>query len=334
MVVAMFVRGTSLPTPRRAGRAAAAAGARGRRGSGSTALLATTVAVVALIVLPYDFRQALITSLLATIMCLSLVVITGYVGQISVVQLALAGVSGFIVSHLAADHGVGFPVGDADRRRRRDGLRPRRRGLGAARARRQPRRRHARGRGGDRAVRLPQHDLGRRQLELAGAGADDLRPRPRPVRRRSAALDGKVPSPVFGFFVLGVALALGAARRQPAPLEPRAADARGALERARRGRGRASTSATSSSPRSGSAPSSPASAARSTATTSARSPSRRFSALTALSLIAFAYVGGITMVSGARRSPASSRSRRCSRTRSRSGSASRATGRCCSAASR
>ena len=45
------------------------------------ALLGTTAAVVALIVFPYDFRQALITSLLATIMCLSVVVITGFVGQ-------------------------------------------------------------------------------------------------------------------------------------------------------------------------------------------------------------------------------------------------------------
>ena len=44
-------------------------------------------------------------------MCLSVVVITGFVGQISVVQLALAGVSGFIISHLATDHGVGFPWG-------------------------------------------------------------------------------------------------------------------------------------------------------------------------------------------------------------------------------
>src|SRR5207249_8305553 len=75
-----------------------------------TALPATAAAVVAMIVLPYDFRQALITSLLATIMCLSLVVITGFVGQISIVQLALAGVSGFIISHLAVDAGIGFPL--------------------------------------------------------------------------------------------------------------------------------------------------------------------------------------------------------------------------------
>src|SRR4029077_14530009 len=76
-----------------------------------TSVIATAGAGVALIVLPYDFRQALITSLLATIMCLSLVVITGFVGQISIAQLALAGVSGFILSHLATDYGIGFPLG-------------------------------------------------------------------------------------------------------------------------------------------------------------------------------------------------------------------------------
>ena len=106
--------------PRRARRAAAAARAARRAGSGKPALIATTAAVVALIVLPYDFRQALITSLLATVMCLSLVVITGFVGQISIVQLALAGVSGFILSHLADGSRRRLPVGDADRRARRD----------------------------------------------------------------------------------------------------------------------------------------------------------------------------------------------------------------------
>ena len=48
---------------------------------------------VALIVFPYSFRQALINSLLGIVICLSLVVIVGFVGQISVVQLALAGVA-------------------------------------------------------------------------------------------------------------------------------------------------------------------------------------------------------------------------------------------------
>src|SRR5918994_4357715 len=70
----------------------------------------TVLCAVALVVLPFDFRQALINSLIGTVMALSLVVITGYVGQISVIQLALAGVAGFTVSHLGMDAGIGFPL--------------------------------------------------------------------------------------------------------------------------------------------------------------------------------------------------------------------------------
>lgn len=69
------------------------------------------VCAVALVVLPAAFRQAVATGLVATILCLSFVVIMGYVGQLSVVQLALAGVAGFTLSHLAADWGIGFPLG-------------------------------------------------------------------------------------------------------------------------------------------------------------------------------------------------------------------------------
>jgi branched-chain amino acid transport system permease protein len=42
---------------------------------------------------------------------LSLVVITGYVGQISVIQLSLAGAAGFTVSHMAVNFGITFPAG-------------------------------------------------------------------------------------------------------------------------------------------------------------------------------------------------------------------------------
>jgi branched-chain amino acid transport system permease protein len=74
------------------------------------AVALTVVCAVALVVLPFDFRQALINSMIGTVMALSLVVITGFVGQISVVQLALAGVAGFTVSHLGVDAGIGFPL--------------------------------------------------------------------------------------------------------------------------------------------------------------------------------------------------------------------------------
>jgi branched-chain amino acid transport system permease protein len=75
--------------------------------------IAAVAGVVALIVFPYDFRQALVNSLLGVIICLSLVVIIGFVGQISVVQLALAGVAGFMMSHLTTDVGgvwAKFPI--------------------------------------------------------------------------------------------------------------------------------------------------------------------------------------------------------------------------------
>src|ERR671918_652957 len=52
----------------------------------------------------------IVNSMIGTVIALSLVVITGFVGQISVVQLSLAGVAGFTVSHLAVDAGIGFPL--------------------------------------------------------------------------------------------------------------------------------------------------------------------------------------------------------------------------------
>jgi branched-chain amino acid transport system permease protein len=76
-----------------------------------TALACAVVGAALLIVFPYDFRQALINTLIGAVMALSLVVITGYVGQISVVQLSLAGAAGFTVSHMAVNFGIRFPLG-------------------------------------------------------------------------------------------------------------------------------------------------------------------------------------------------------------------------------
>jgi branched-chain amino acid transport system permease protein len=75
------------------------------------ALLGATVGVVALMTMAPDFRQAAINSLIGVVICLSFVVITGFVGQISLVQLALAGVGGYTVSKLAANAGIAFPLG-------------------------------------------------------------------------------------------------------------------------------------------------------------------------------------------------------------------------------
>jgi len=69
------------------------------------------VGAVLLIVLPFGHRQALMLSLVGMVVCLSLVVITGFVGQVSLAQVTLAGVSGFVVSHMVVSAGIGFPWG-------------------------------------------------------------------------------------------------------------------------------------------------------------------------------------------------------------------------------
>jgi len=295
MVVAMFVRGTNLPTRGELVEQRLPLAPRAKQ-LWKTTVGAAAVAVVALIVLPYDFRQALITSLLATIMCLSLVVITGFVGQISVVQLALAGVSGFILSHLATDHGVGFPWGMligacgatvcglvvAVSALRVRGVSLAVVTLAAAVAIERFVFLSTTWGGGSSSSPVPEPKLG---IDLGPYG---------PFK----GLDGKVPSPVFGFFVVAVTLALGllvanlrrsslGQRMLAVRSNERAAAAAGINVRNVKlaafgissfiaGIGGALYGYNFSSV---------------TVT--------RFSALTALSLIAFAYVGGITMVSGA-----------------------------------
>jgi branched-chain amino acid transport system permease protein len=69
--------------------------------------------VVLLIILPYEFRQAMVNSMLGAMICLSLIVVVGYVGQISVVQVGLAGVTGYAMSHMLTQVGgvwADFPL--------------------------------------------------------------------------------------------------------------------------------------------------------------------------------------------------------------------------------
>ncbi len=109
IVAAMFLRGASLPTRGELVELRLPDVPRPKH-SVTLAIPTSVLCAIALVVLPFDFRQALTNSLIGMVMALSLVVITGFVGQISVVQLALAGVAGFTVSHLAVDAGIGFPL--------------------------------------------------------------------------------------------------------------------------------------------------------------------------------------------------------------------------------
>lgn len=68
------------------------------------------VGTLALVVLGDQGRLALTTSLIGTVLCLSLVILTGYLGQISLAQMAFAGLAGFALTGLGGGLGVPFPV--------------------------------------------------------------------------------------------------------------------------------------------------------------------------------------------------------------------------------
>jgi ABC-type branched-subunit amino acid transport system ATPase component/ABC-type branched-subunit amino acid transport system permease subunit len=74
------------------------------------AALPTVLAVVALVVLNDRYRAGLITSLIFAVIGVSLVVVTGYAGQVSLAQLTLAGAAGFLLGPLADDLGLPFPL--------------------------------------------------------------------------------------------------------------------------------------------------------------------------------------------------------------------------------
>jgi ABC-type branched-subunit amino acid transport system ATPase component/ABC-type branched-subunit amino acid transport system permease subunit len=67
-------------------------------------------AVAALYLFHGGLRNALITSFIMAIIALSLVVVTGYVGQISLAQLTLAGTAAFALSTIANRWGIPFPI--------------------------------------------------------------------------------------------------------------------------------------------------------------------------------------------------------------------------------
>jgi branched-chain amino acid transport system permease protein len=112
IVMAMALRSGRLPQRGMLAEARLPEAPRARRVAGPGLALAA-VAAVALVVLPYDFRQAEINSLIGVAVCLSFVVATGFVGQISVLQVGLAGVAGFALSKLGTGAGIGFPLAPA-----------------------------------------------------------------------------------------------------------------------------------------------------------------------------------------------------------------------------
>lgn len=112
IVAVLFVRGDTLPV-RGAARAERLPSAPSppawalRYGGPALAVLA---AFAAMFWFGPTFRGALTNSLIGVVLCLSLVVVTGLVGQISLAPMAFAGISAFLVAALSTGRGWPFPL--------------------------------------------------------------------------------------------------------------------------------------------------------------------------------------------------------------------------------
>jgi ABC-type branched-subunit amino acid transport system permease subunit len=75
----------------------------------ASAAFCLVAGTVILFVLQGSLRNAFISSMTFTCVALSLVLLTGYVGQVSLAQMTFAGVGGFMLGHISHGWGLGFP---------------------------------------------------------------------------------------------------------------------------------------------------------------------------------------------------------------------------------
>ena len=75
-----------------------------------TAIIVFVLGVIVLVLLQGSLRAAFMSSLITTCICLSLVLLSGFVGQVSLAQMSFVGVGAFILSHLGNTLGLPFPL--------------------------------------------------------------------------------------------------------------------------------------------------------------------------------------------------------------------------------
>ncbi len=109
VILAMIVSGRLIPQ-----RGTLSEGRPPKTPDGRMKVIPVVVAVglgVALLVFGSStYQSAMVTTVCFAVLALSVVVLTGYVGQISLAQMTFAGLSGLFLSKLAGDVGVPFPI--------------------------------------------------------------------------------------------------------------------------------------------------------------------------------------------------------------------------------
>ncbi len=113
IVAVLFARGSALPTRATASalRMPFAPKPGSAKAIGVKMTLVVAVGVVLMLTLHPDWRLGIAASAVWTILALSLVVLTGFVGQVSLAQMALAGAAGFALSKGTVGLGLPFPLG-------------------------------------------------------------------------------------------------------------------------------------------------------------------------------------------------------------------------------
>lgn len=109
IVIALVLLGKRLPTRDtiREGRLPAALRT---EHLGIVSVVSVAVGFVLLFTLSIAYRGPFIASMNAAVIALSIVVLTGFVGQISLAQMAYAGAAGFTLAKLATDADIPFPI--------------------------------------------------------------------------------------------------------------------------------------------------------------------------------------------------------------------------------
>lgn len=74
-----------------------------------TSIITFVVGLIILVALQGSLRAAFMSSIISVCICLSLVLLSGFVGQVSLAQMSFVGVGAFILSHLSGDLGIPFP---------------------------------------------------------------------------------------------------------------------------------------------------------------------------------------------------------------------------------
>jgi ABC-type branched-subunit amino acid transport system permease subunit len=110
IAVVMLVRGNRLPTRGETSEGRLPRAPLGRRPLASLAVF-VPMASVLLVATSAGWRAAVIQSIVTACVLLSLVVLTGLVGQVSLAQAAFAGMGGFLLAKLLSAASVPFPIG-------------------------------------------------------------------------------------------------------------------------------------------------------------------------------------------------------------------------------